>query len=187
MSKRTAPKDSKASGFKTLKAFFTSGPKKSPTSSTATTAEPDNPGSSTPETPIQGPSRLLEPLAPLATIKDESLSSISSISPLSEQALHSPSLQLTGHGQGHQVCTAGQPQQTPTASLAIRTCDETRKTRKANFSFFGIYRKKVVFFCVFVSGTLFFFAWKLKTTINYQLRESITTNQNGFSNKLSQT
>ena len=133
MSKRTAPKDSKASGFKTLKAFFTSGPKKSPTSSTATTPEPDNPGSSTPETPIHGPSRLLEPLAPLATIKDESLSSISSISPLSEQALHSPSLQLTGHGQGHQVCTAGHPQQTPTASLAIRTCDETRKTRKANF------------------------------------------------------
>ena len=91
MSKRTAPKDSKASGFKTLKAFFTSGPKKSPPSSTATTPEPDNSGSSTPETPIPGPSRLLEPLAPLATIKDDDLSSISSISPLSEQALHSPS------------------------------------------------------------------------------------------------
>ena len=68
MSKRTAPNDSKASGFKTLKAFFTSGPKKSPPSSTATTPEPDNPESSTPETPIPGPSRLLEPLAPLATL-----------------------------------------------------------------------------------------------------------------------
>ena len=46
MSKRTAPKDFKASGFK---AFFTSGTKKSPPLSTATTPEPDNPGSSTPE------------------------------------------------------------------------------------------------------------------------------------------
>ena len=141
MSKRTAPKDSKAYGFKTLKAFFTSGPKKSPPSSTATTPERDNPGSSNPETPIPKPSRLLEPLAPLGTIKDESLSSISFISPLSEQALHSPSyidvdiynfIQLTGQAQGHQVCTAGQPKQTPLASLAIRTCDETGKTRKAN-------------------------------------------------------
>ena len=66
--KADAPKDSLASGCRTLNAFLTIGPKKSPPSSTATTPEPDNPGISTPE----------------------SLSSISSISPRSEQALHSP-------------------------------------------------------------------------------------------------
>ena len=61
---------------------------KSPPSST--TPEPGNPGPSTRDTPIPGPSRLLEPLAPLSTIKDETLSSTCSISPISEQALQSP-------------------------------------------------------------------------------------------------
>ena len=90
MSKRATSKDSKASGFKKLKAFFISGPKRSPPSSSATTPQLGNHGPSTPDTPIPGPSRLLEPLASLATIKDEIFSSNCSISPLSEQALQSP-------------------------------------------------------------------------------------------------
>ena len=40
---------------------------------------------------------------------------------------------LTSASSAHwTVCTVGQPLQTPTASLAIRFCDETGKTRKAN-------------------------------------------------------
>ena len=62
-----APKDSKASGFKTLKAFFASGSKKSPPSSSVSTFEPNNSGLSIPGTPFPGRS-MLEPFAPSATI-----------------------------------------------------------------------------------------------------------------------
>ena len=82
MSERPASKDSEASLFKTLKAIFTSGLKKSPASSSASTPQLDNPRASFPETRI--PSRL-------ANIKIETLLSISSISPLSDQLLPPPS------------------------------------------------------------------------------------------------